>query len=212
MEGTLLPPVIFTNCPSVPKGIEGDTEAMVIYVADLNQPTALLTKRYLDIIGDYVEDEPLMVHDKGPEFIASSVQEDMAARGIQSLEIPTAGGAFINPCDDPFNSHLKQAYFQQQLHSYTDKLRAIIKAYYSPTEETLQKYFQHVGWAGPRPTKKQVKQLLSEGYRPGHKSPKVYEEMQTVYKAWVKHLRHSTLRKGMTFGHDTPPHTWYVWK
>ncbi len=212
MDGSLLPPIVFTNCPSVPKGIEGDSEAKVIYVPDLNQPTAALTLRWLDLLSEYLEDNPLLVHDKGPEFTASSVQEDMAAKGIRSLAIPTAGGAFINPCDNPFNSSLKQTYFKQHLHSYTDKLKAIIRAYFSPSEETLQRYFQHVGWTGPYPTKRYVSKILNEGYRPGHKGAKVYEEMETLYQAWLKNLRTATLSKGMTFEHHKPPHTWYVWK
>ncbi|KAL6043681.1 hypothetical protein QOT17_023756 [Balamuthia mandrillaris] len=128
------------------------------------------------------------------------------------MEIPSAGGAFVNPCDNPFNSQLKHNYFTQEQKSYSGKLKAIIQAYYAPSTKTLLNYFKHVLWTGPRPTKADVKQLVSEGYRPGRQKIELYEEMKNVYTGWKKNVRDSSLVKQTTVTHPTSSHTWYVWK
>ena len=212
MNGTVLPPIIFTNCETVREDIEGDREGKVIYIPNLTQPSADLTSRWLDEVGDYLEDSPLVVHDSGPEYTAKAVQADFAGRDISTMRIPSAGGAFINPCDNPFNSQLKQSYFQQNMKSYGDKLRAILKAYYSPTEQTIRGYFEHVGWREKCPTRRYVQNLLSEGFRPGKKHQEIYDEMLRVYRGWKKNLRgiqreDRQREEGARRGHD-----WFVWE
>ena len=134
MDGTVLPPIVFTNCETVQEDIEGGREGKVIYIPDLTQPSADLTSRWLNEVADYLMDGSLVVHDSGPEFTAKAAQDDFAGRDISTMRIPSAGGAFINPCDNPFNSQLKRIYFQQDIKTYNNKLRAILEAYYSPTE------------------------------------------------------------------------------
>lgn len=212
MDGTVLPPVIFTDYPHVPMDLEQGTDAKVLYVENITQPSADLTLRWLDEVSEYLEDSPLVIHDRGPEYMAKSVQEDIALKGISTLDIPSAGGAFINPCDNSFNSELKHWYFLESQNSYEDKLRGIIAAYYAPKEESLQQYFEHVGWSGPRPTRKQVQHLVNEGYRPGKRHIQIYEEMEQVYNGWQKNLRQKSLKNGMKLKHSSPSHSWYVWK
>lgn len=127
------------------------------------------------------------------------------------MALPAAGGAFINPCDNPFHSQLKRAYFQVRKKSYPDKLKAILEAYYQPTEDSIANYFEHVGWRGARLTKRQVQYLLSEGYRPGKRHAVIYDEMARVYQGWTKNLRTAALAEHSTFVHRLPPHTWHVW-
>lgn len=211
MDGTVLPPIIFTNCPNVPKGVEQGFDGKVIYLPNLSQPSGDMTLRWLDEVAEHLEDNPIVVHDSGPEYIAREVQEDFEQRGIHAMRIPAAGGTFINPCDNPFNSGLKTAYYKEQQRTYEDKLHAIFKAYYSPSEETLVRYFEHVGWRGERLTKRGVQHLLSEGYRPGKRNQKLSEEMRKVYRGWQKNLRVSTLEEHTTFVHRIPPHSWHTW-
>ena len=212
MDGTVLPPVIFTDYPKVPKDLEQGTDAKVLYVEGITQPTADLTLRWLDEVSEYLDDSPLVIHDRGPEYMAKSVQEDIASRGISTLSIPSAGGAFINPCDNSFNSELRHKFFLESQHSYEDKLRGIIDAYYAPKEASMLKYFEHVGWSGTQPTRRQVQRLVSEGYRTGKKNIQLYEEMEQTYAGWQKNLRRKSLKQGMKIKHSPPTNTWYVWK
>lgn len=93
-----------------------------------------------------MEDEPLVVHDRGPEYMAKKVLQEMEEQGIWTMKIPAVGGAFINPCDNAFNSLLKQAYYKMDKKTYEQKLCLILTAYYSPSEETLLRYLNM--WAG----------------------------------------------------------------
>jgi hypothetical protein len=113
MDGTVLPPVIFTNYDQVPANIEDSQEAHVIYIPDLSQPSADLTLRWLDTIKEYLEDSPLVIHDRGPEYIARDAQQEFKNLGISTMSIPAQGGAFVNPCDNAFNAQLRRHYFTQ---------------------------------------------------------------------------------------------------
>ena len=73
MDGTVLPPIVFTNCETVQEDIKGGREGKVIYIPDLTQPFADLTSRWLDEVADYLMDGLLVVHDSGPEFTAKVV-------------------------------------------------------------------------------------------------------------------------------------------
>lgn len=212
MNGDVLPPIVFTNCETVLEDIEGDREGKVIYIPDLTQPSADLTSRWLDEVADYLEDSPLVVHDSGPEYIAKAVQADFAGRDISTMRIPSAGGAFINPCDNPFNSQLKRIYFQQDMKSYEDKLRAILEAYYSPTEQSIRGYFEHVGWKGRCPTRRYVQNLLSEGFRPGKKHQELYDEMLRMYRGWKKNLRGIQREDREREGGERRGGGWFVWE
>jgi hypothetical protein len=212
MDETVLPAVIFTDCPSVPEGIEEEYGGEVIYLPQVKAPSADMTLRWLDAVQEYLRDSPLVVMDRGPEFTARRVMEEMEGNGIEVLQIPAAGGAFVNPCDNPFNSQLRQAYFHERKMTYEEKLKAILRAYYSPTEATLESYFEHVGWKGKRPTQSKVRILLSEGYRPSRKHGHLYEQMRTAYRGWKKNLREASLQDRSSFVHAKSNHTWYTWK
>ena len=211
MNGQMIPAIIFTDCDHVPQDVERGHSGKVIYLPEVKAPSADMTLRWLEEVREYLEDEPLIVHDKGPEYIAKSLKEELEMLGIEEMEIPSAGGAFINPCDNSFNSQLKTAYFQERKKTYEDKLRAILTAYYSPEEEVMKSYFERVGWTGDRLSKKQVQNLLDEGYRPGKKHAKLYEDMNAVYDGWKRNLRTATLETRTTFPHKQPVHTWYAW-
>lgn len=193
------------------KDVEGDRAGKVVYMRDLSGVSADLTFCWLDEVGDYVSDSPLLVHDSGPEYIAKEVQEDCEARGISTMKIPGAAGAFLNSCDNPFNSQLRQAYFKKKNQTYEDKLQAILDAYHAPSEASLVKYFEHVGWKGKCPTRRYVRNLLSEGFRPGHKHQKEHEEMLRVYRAWRKNLREANTRTKQENENPDEREYWYIW-
>ncbi|KAL6051449.1 hypothetical protein QOT17_014442 [Balamuthia mandrillaris] len=164
MSGEVLPPVIFTNCPTVPKDVDVGGDGKVVYIPGLSAPSADLTLWWLDLVGDYLNDNPLVVHDCGPEYTAHLVQDFFMEMGASTCSFPATGGAFVNLCDNPFNSQLKKLYFQEHHDSYVAKLKVILHAYYCPSTESIQSYFKHVGWMGLRPSRAYVRWLLEEGY------------------------------------------------
>jgi hypothetical protein len=189
MDGSVLPPVIFTNYAQIPQNIEGEQQAFVFFVPGLSQPTADLTLRWLDTMREYLGDNPLVIHDRGPEFIAGKVQEEFKNQDITSMSFPAMGGAFINPCDNSFNAQLKRHYFHHNRETFTAKLEAVISAYFSSSEEQNRNYFHHVRWCGEPPTRSYVEHLLQEGFRPVNNNEKIYGEMLAKYRAWKKGLR-----------------------
>lgn len=211
MSGEVLPPIIFTNCPTVPEDIDVEGDGKVVYIPGLSAPSADLTLRWLDLVGDYLNDNPLLVHDRGPEYTAHSVQNFFMEMSASTSFIPSTGGAFVNPCDNPFNSQLKQLFFQEHHDTYTDKLKAILHAYYRPSTESIQSYFKHVGWMGPQPTRASVRWLLEEGYRPGKRGARLYEEMNTAYRGWKHHLRMITNNPEQHRHHSAGTKPWHVW-
>lgn len=187
--GDVLPPVIFTNYNKIPKNLDEELDARVLYVPDLKGPSASLTLRWLGEIDKYLESGSLIVHDKGPEYVARAVQEELKENGYETQAIPGAGGAFANPCDNSFNSVLRQAFWKSPSQTFEEKLIAIIKAYYASSNAAIRHYFQHIGWIGEKPTRQHVRELLSEGYRPGNRHKPIYEEMNQKYRAWKRNLR-----------------------
>ncbi|KAL6055243.1 hypothetical protein QOT17_016892 [Balamuthia mandrillaris] len=47
MSGEVLPPVIFTNCPTVPKDVDVGGDGKVVYIPGLSVPSADLTLRWM---------------------------------------------------------------------------------------------------------------------------------------------------------------------
>lgn len=103
-DGSQLPPVIFTNDPNVPKGVEGRPDAHVVYVPGLSStPSQNITHMWLDLLQKYLEDEPALIHDSGGEFSGKKIQEEFEQLDISSHKIPGAGGAYLNTCDNNFH-------------------------------------------------------------------------------------------------------------
>lgn len=77
MDGCVLPAIIFTNCPTVPADIDQGWEGKVIYLPDMTAPSADMTLSWLEEVGDCLMDSPLLVHDRGNEFTARDVQQEL---------------------------------------------------------------------------------------------------------------------------------------
>ena len=187
--GEVLLPIIFTNCPEIPADFDKDLEAKVFFIPGLKAPSGDLTLHWLEAVDFSLEEGSVIGHDRGPEYTAEVVQKELETRGYRPEKMPSSGGAFVNPCDNSFNSVLSRAYWSSDHKTYEDKLRAIIKAYYASSGETICHYFRHTGWIGDQPTRISVQHLLAEGYQPGKKHKELYDEMLHKYRAWKKHLR-----------------------
>ena len=189
MDGSLLPPVIFTNCPEVPKNIEENRIAFVIYIEDIQAPSADMTIRWLDTVRAYLEDSPLIIHDRGPEYVAKKVQEEFEALDIETKILPATGGAYANPCDNSFNSQFRRMYSENLPNSYPDKLVRILDCYYAAQDTSVSRYFEHIGYCGKAPSRQRVAGLLNEGFKPGGQNESLYGKMRNSYRAWKRGLR-----------------------
>lgn len=212
LDGTLLPPVIFSNCPEIPDDITEGREAVVIYYPNLQAPSADTTQRWIDSIRPYLEDSPVVIHDRGPEFVARSVQEEFEALDIQTLILPATGGAFANPCDNAFNSSLRRIYAKQPPETYPDKLIRIIDSYYAASEESIKSYFEHIGYCGKYPSRKKIENLLNEGYKPSCESAMIYRAMKNKFCAWKQGLRSAKVVPEEARGWKSGRDTWVVIK
>ena len=212
MDGSLLPPVIFTNCADVPKDIEGERIAFVIYIENLLAPSADLTVRWMDTIRAYLEDSPLIIHDRGPEYAAKRVQEEFETLEIDARMLPATGGAYANPCDNAFNSQFRRVYSEHLPSSYTDKLVRIIDCYYTAQDTSISRYFEHIGYTGRPPTRQRVRNLLNEGFKPGRKNEILYGTMRNSYRAWKRGLRLLSDTTEESVDGSSEAEKWYKWR
>ena len=193
--GELLHPVIFTDCPSIPMDLDKDIPAKVLFIPNVTSPSATLTLHWLGEVDKYLEEGSLIVHDRGGEYTAKKVREELKEKGYGLWVLPSAGGAYGNPCDNSFNATLKWEYWRDPGKTIEEKIKAVIRAYYAARKESIQNYFHHCGWTGERPTKAFIHQLLSEGYQPGKRHKALYEELTNTYLAWRKNLREAPQRE-----------------
>ncbi len=190
-DGSQLPPVIFTNDPNVPQHVEGTQVASVIYIPTLSStPSANITTCWLDTVSEYLEDEPHLIHDSGGEFVSKVSQAAFRDIDIHSHQIPAAGGAYLNPCDNNFHHNMKQHYYAKRYRTHAEMLRGMIDAYYEVADKNIQHYFKHTRIIGKIVTKHHIAHLLSEGYHPGKAHEEVHLRCIGAYAAWKKNICH----------------------
>lgn len=189
-DGTLLPPVIFTNDTKLPASITADPPAFVYPLTTLKAPSANTTLRWLDTVSDYFEPGDIITHDRGSEFVNRKVPEDIEARELADCPMPSWGGSFVNPCDNSFNSKFKYRYYSDRHHNtHNDMIESMVRAYYAASESSIKNYFAHCKYSGPTPTRKDMEALLTEGYRasPGHEE--LHKRCYHMYISWKHSLR-----------------------
>jgi hypothetical protein len=195
-DGTLLPPVLCTNDDNLSDTLLNGIEARVLVLPELGGPSGDTTQRWLGELDEYLEDEPYLFHDNGPEFISQKVQEDFQLKGIRDMPIPAPGGSVINPCDNSFIHDLKQRFYKKNRRTHADAIKAMFEAYYETTEESIQNYFGHCCLTGALPTRRYLGWLMKEGFRPSQQHWEFHEQCHTRYLAWKKntHLLHKGIR------------------
>ena len=152
-------------------------------------PSADTTLRWFDVLKENFDINTHIIHDCGPEFHNSKVKEHIELTGVTLHPLPPQAGAFINPCDNSFNRTLKQSYYNQSRRTHVEMLSAIIKAYFQPTEEQINRYFCHYRIIEERPTRKYMKCLITEGYRPGSQTTEMTDQCKSAFQAWKHNLR-----------------------
>jgi hypothetical protein len=189
-DGTLLPPVIFTSDQTVPANVQGDYVAHVFAVNNFSgKPSADTTLRWLDTLQEHLAAQPFLVHDKGSEFIADSVQVRLGEWNITNREIPAVAGAFVNPLDNSFHHEMKSKYRHLKHRAHSEMIRDMIIAYYQCCEVSAVKYFKHCLLVGRTPSAHAVQQLCSEGYAAVSPYAQELYRAQNLYRAWLHTLR-----------------------
>mmetsp|Transcript_4108 Transcript_4108/g.5752 ORF Transcript_4108/g.5752 Transcript_4108/m.5752 type:complete len:217 (+) Transcript_4108:648-1298(+) len=175
-DGTILPPVIFTNCEIIPKKLTLNHKAKICVVPNLCAPSGELTSRWLEEVSDYLKDRPLVLHDRGTEYKNKQVASDFQDRGIRAIQFPSSAGAFVNPCDNAFNAQLKYHYYKKQRRTYEEKLSSIVDSFYEISEDAVKHYFQKSGLLDEVITKGFINNMLHEGWQAGEKHEAVYDK------------------------------------
>lgn len=184
-DGSQIPAVVFTNDPNLPANLEGDSDAKVLYVPGLSSsPSTNTTLRWLDEMEEFLQASTHLIHDSGGEFSSKEAKARFHDVGITTHQIPAAGGAFLNPCDNNFHHDMKQHFYQRPRKSHADMLRAMLYAYAAVKDQNINHYFQHTGIIGNPVTLEHITKLLSEGYHPGKGHEEEHELCLKSYNAW----------------------------
>lgn len=161
-DGSVIPPVLITTDPQVPDDVEGDQDAIVLYMPGVVKPSAKTTLAYLDAVREYFNHGDHVLLDRGTEFRNKKVEEEFRNMRVLTHFFPTGGGAFFNPNDNSYFSQVEGYYNRSIKRNYADALRAIIGAYMKPTDEHVRNYFKHCLIERQLPNKRKVQSHISQ--------------------------------------------------
>jgi hypothetical protein len=164
-DGSTLPVILFTTDPHVPEDVEGDSDAVVIYMPDIKKPCAATTLAALDQWTGYLVPGDHLLLDKGTEFKNKKVAEDLELRKLGSSFYPTGGGAFANPNDNSFFSQMEGYYKRAPKKTHVEAIKAIIAAYYRVKDEHVSNHFRNCLLTGRTPQHHDVKRLIDKSCR-----------------------------------------------
>jgi hypothetical protein len=106
-NGSTLPLVLITTDSAVPANIEGDTDAIVLYMPGIKKPSAATTLAVLDCWKGYLTKGDHLLLDRGVEFKNAKVLEELKSMGVTPHFYPTGGGAHGNPNDNSLFSQVE---------------------------------------------------------------------------------------------------------
>ena len=87
--------------------------------------------------------------------------------------------------DNSFWVDFRARYYRESRDTHGHMLDAIQKCYYSPTEETIQRYWHHCGYTSKDSPEDVVERLLGEGYSPMiDKHVAEHDAMRSSYIMW----------------------------
>lgn len=155
-DGSCLPPVIFTTreteASTEPDGLfrdEKGNEAYVVYIPGLGGPSERSTAVWLEKMttrrANYFGDHPHIILDSLHGHFTEQMLGDWENVGATLYRLPAASGKWLNPCDQSINREMRREFTRLQQLDRRDKIRNIIRAYYSIKEETIVKSFNKCG-------------------------------------------------------------------
>lgn len=164
-DGSTLPLILITTDPNVPLDVEGESDAIVIYMPNVKKPSAETTLVALDRWTGYISPGDHILLDKGTEFKNKKVAEDLQLRNIESHFYPTGGGAFANPNDNSLFSQVEGYYKRMPKRRHEDAIKAIISSYYRVKDEHIENHFRNCLLTGRSPTLRQVRAMIDRSSR-----------------------------------------------
>lgn len=155
-DGTCLPPVIFTTreteASTEPDGRfrdENGNPAYVVYIPGFAGPSEASTAAWLEKMTDrhenYFDDKPHIILDSLKGHFTEVMRGDWENIKATLHRLPAASGKWLNPCDQSINREMRREFLRLQQLNRRDKIRNIIRAYYSIKEETIRKSFTRCG-------------------------------------------------------------------
>lgn len=188
-DGSTLPLVIITTDPEVPADIEGDTDAIVLYIPDVKKPSGDTTLAVLQLWRDYINPGDHLLLDRGSEFNNRQVAQELEDLHASSHFLPTGGGAFADPNDNSFFAQVEGFYKRQPKRTHADAIRAIVKAFYNPSETHVQSYFRNCLLTGPSPTLAHVRRLVEKSYKSEGARVAKYTSYRQAFRRFERNSR-----------------------
>lgn len=164
-DGSTLPLILITTDPNVPEDVEGESDAIVIYMPDVKKPSAETTLAALDHWTGYIVPGDHLLLDKGTEFKNKKVAEELQLRQVAGHFYPTGGGAFANPNDNSLFSQVEGYFKRMPKRTHVDAIRAIISSYYRVKDEHVENHFRNCLLTGHSPTLRHVRAMIDRSAR-----------------------------------------------
>lgn len=153
-----------------------DTRQLVQWLADMR------AGKWCDFLSGEVE----LILDKAPwhtSHLAQRLFEEKENANLHPHYIPTAGGRWINPCDQTIHHDLRQAYRRLQLERPGRSLQNLISAFYSITESSI-----HGSWKATCLLEGNLKRMLlrraAEGYQAPVGRAQLFESYLKKFMEW----------------------------
>ena len=188
-DGSVLPLVLITNDKAVPKNVEGDSDAVVIYMPDITKPSAKTTLAALGAWQGMIVPGDHLIWDRGTEFNNQKVAEELQILRARAHFLPTGGGAFANPNDNSLFSQVEGRYKRTPKRNHVEAIRAMIAAYYSAQDEHIRNHFRNCLLTGSTPTRAQVKRLVEKSYRGQGAREREYQTFRDEFERFTKNSR-----------------------
>lgn len=196
-DGSCLPPVIFTTrlteASKEDDGLfrdEDNNEAYVVYIPNLGGPSERSTAAWLDKMtsrgSNYFDDHPHIILDSLRGHFTPTMQGDWDNIGATLHQLPAASGKWLNPCDQSINREMRREFLRLQQLDRRDKIRNIIRAYYSIKEETIVKSFKKCGIFCGDPDDIITAQAC-QGYHAAGKRGDKLEGYRAAFEDWAHH-------------------------
>ena len=195
-DGSCLPPVIFTTreteASTEPDGLfrdEKGNEAYVVYIPGLGGPSEKSTAVWLEKMttrdANYFGDDPHIILDSLRGHFTEVMLGDWENVGATLHRLPAASGKWLNPCDQSINREMRREFMRLQQLDRRDKIRNIIRAYYSIKDETITKSFNKCGVFEGDPDDI-ISAQACQGYRAKGHRDKQLQSYRVAFLGWAQ--------------------------
>jgi hypothetical protein len=174
--------------------------AYVVYIPGLGGPSEKSTAVWLEKMTardtNYFTDEPHIILDSLHGHFTKVMLGDWENVGATLHRLPAASGKWLNPCDQSINREMRREFTRLQQLDRRDKIRNIIRAYYSIKDETIIKSFNKCGVFDGDPDDI-ISAQACQGYRAKGSRDKQLQGYRVAFLDWAsskypRRCRHAT--------------------